>query len=113
LRLFVTEDCKAYRGRLAAVPRFRRAFAFFGPDLGCRVEFARVVASLASTSDKPYASSSQSVIGDSTSSRCLIWMMFATLDFDERSARRTCGAFTVRPRKTQTSRKLRFGRTKK
>jgi len=26
---------------------------------------------------------------------------------------RTCGAFTVRPRKMQTSRKIFFGRTKK
>ena len=36
-----------------------------------------------------------------------------TLDFDARSLRRTWGAFSVRPRNTQSSRKFRLGRTKK
>jgi len=39
--------------------------------------------------------------------------MFANFVFDFFSARRTGGAFSARPRKTATSRKLRFGRTKK
>jgi hypothetical protein len=40
-------------------------------------------------------------------------MRCATFDFDDRMARRTCGDFTIRPRKMQISRNVFFGRTKK
>jgi len=40
-------------------------------------------------------------------------IMFATFVFELCSARRTIGCFKPRGRKTQTSRKLFFGRTKK
>ena len=39
--------------------------------------------------------------------------MFATLVFEDDTARFTCRALTARGRKTHTSRKLFFGRTKK
>ena len=49
---------------------------------------------VANAADRSYASCIQSVSGASTSSRCLIWMRCATLDFETRSTRRTCGAFS-------------------
>src|SRR5215208_5657221 len=63
----------------------------------------------ASLSGSSYASRSHSVIGGSTSSRCRILMMFATLLLVLRSARCTCGALTARPRKMLTSSHCRFG----
>ena len=63
--------------------------------------------------ENSYASSSQSVIGGSTSSRCVMRMKLATFDFDASSTRLTCGAFRARPRNTTTSRNFFFGRTKK
>ena len=41
------------------------------------------------SSDNSYASSSQSVIGASTSSRCVTWMTCATFDREEAVDRRT------------------------
>ena len=67
----------------------------------------------ARASDNSYASRSQSVSGSSTSSRCLTGIVCTSLDFEARSTRRTCGALSVRPRNTQSSRKFLFGRTKK
>jgi hypothetical protein len=56
-----------------AVTPFREAFAFFCFGLGFSVEMTRIVSAFeASKSDSSYASRSQSVMGDSTSSRCLI-----------------------------------------
>src|SRR5262245_33168527 len=98
----------------------RKGLLVFLSDLVLAVAFARGVDdaaafadSAASRSGRKYASCSQSVIGGSTSARCVILRMFANFVFDFRSARRTCGALSTRPRNTQTSRKLRFGRTKK
>ena len=70
---------------LRAVVAFVLLFsARFGFDL------ADVVAILdAGASDSSYASCSHSVMGGSTSSRCLIWMMCTTFDFEARSTRRT------------------------
>src|SRR5207247_1800316 len=59
------------------------------------------------------ASASQSVSGDSTSSRCLMWTRCATFSFEDCSVLRINGALTVRPRKNQTSSTFFFGRTKK
>ena len=57
---------------LAATP-FRVTFAFFCFGLGFGVELAPIVSAFeASMSDRSYASRSQSVMGVSTSSRCLI-----------------------------------------
>ena len=57
---------------LAATP-FRAAFVFFCFGLGFGVELPRIVSAFeASMSDSSYASRSQSVMGASTSSRCLI-----------------------------------------
>src|SRR5437868_1263090 len=66
-----------------------------------------------STSDSLYASRSQSVIGASTSSRCVTRITCTDFNFDARSTRRICGALTVRARKMHSSRKFRLGRTKK
>src|SRR6266511_4078370 len=57
-----------------------------------------------SVSDDTYASSIHSVIGASTSSRCLTCTMCAIFVRDEATARRIRGDFRVRPRKKQTSR---------
>src|SRR5262245_33340446 len=81
-------------------------------DVGLRTVARPARAFAVSRSGSWYASRSQSVMGASTSSRCVIFRMFAILVFDRGSARRTCGAFTARPRNIHTSRKLRRGRTK-
>jgi hypothetical protein len=57
---------------------------FFGLDV---TRFGLALA--ASTSDSSYASRSQSVMGASTSSRCLIWRKCTILVFEARSTRRT------------------------
>jgi hypothetical protein len=56
-----------------AVTLFRATFALFCFGLGFGAELARIVSAFEdSTSDSSYASRSQSVMGASTSSRCLI-----------------------------------------
>lgn len=52
-------------------------------------------------------------MGASTSSRCVMRMRWATFVFDEGVAFFTLGDFTVLGRKMQSSRCVRFGRTKK
>ena len=51
-------------------------------------------------------------MGGSTSSPWRTGIVCRSLDFDTRSTRRTCGASTAHPRKTHSSRKIRFGRTR-
>src|SRR5262245_35183394 len=74
-------------------------FAFFG-DFRAEGGVADCFFLMGSNS---YASRNQSVIGDSTWSRCRTWMRWARFTFDDSTTFLTSGDFTARPRKTTTS----------